>query len=76
VLAPDGDPRAEAELIRMVAHVADSDYIIRLDRRFVTRGPFVRLPAVGPVLACRSLDASSAPELAEWALTMGDIELF
>ena len=50
--------------------------IVRFDRRVVTRGPFVRLPHVGPVLACRPLDASAAPELPGWALTMGDVELF
>ena len=39
-------------------------------------GPFVRLPKVGPVLACRPLDDSPAPTLAAWGLSMGDVELF
>jgi GNAT superfamily N-acetyltransferase len=76
VLVPDGDPRAGDELLRRVDLAAAADYLIRLDRKLVTRGAFVRLPRVGPVLACRTLDASVAPELPKWALTMGDVELF
>lgn len=76
LLAPDGDPSAERELVRMVAREAESDYVIRVDRRVVTRGPFVRLPSVGPVLAGRTLDASEPPDFAAWSLTMGDVELF
>jgi len=76
VLAPDGDPRAEADLLRRVRRAADADYLLRVDRRAVTRGPFVRLPRVGPVLACRTLGTASAPDLSGWALTMGDVELF
>jgi GNAT superfamily N-acetyltransferase len=76
LLVPEGDSRAGAELLRQVDEAADADYLIRLDRNLVTRGPFVRLPRVGPVLACRPLDASPALELPGWALTMGDVELF
>ena len=76
VLAPHGDRRAVAELLRRVRSAADADYLLRLDPRPVTRGPFVRLPRVGPVLACRTLGTASAPDLSGWALTMGDVELF
>jgi GNAT superfamily N-acetyltransferase len=76
VLVPGGDPRAEQELLRRVRRAAAADYLLRLDRRAVTRGPFVRLPRVGPVLACRALDEAPAPDLSGWALTMGDVELF
>ena len=76
LLVPGGSSRAAAELLRKVSHAAEVDYLLRLDHRPVTRGPFVRLPRVGPVLACRPLDASPAPQLAEWSLTMGDVELF
>ncbi|MDQ1431472.1 MAG: hypothetical protein QOF40_2074 [Actinomycetota bacterium] len=76
LLAPEGDARATAELLRQVDQAADADYLIQLHKKLVTRGPFVRLPRVGPVLACRPLDASPALELPGWALTMGDVELF
>jgi hypothetical protein len=42
----------------------------------VARDGFFRLPRVGPVLACRPLDDSPAPDLARWALNLGDVELF
>jgi hypothetical protein len=76
VLVPGGDPGAEQELLRRVRRAAAADYLLRLDRRAVTRGPFGRLPRVGPVLACRALDEAPAPDLSGWALTMGDVELF
>jgi GNAT superfamily N-acetyltransferase len=76
LVVPEGSPAAAAELLRQVDRAAEVDYLLRLDRRRVTRGPFVRLPKVGPVLACRPLDASPAPGLTGWALTMGDVELF
>jgi GNAT superfamily N-acetyltransferase len=76
VLTPGGDEPTARRLVRQVARIAGADYLIRLDRRTVTRDRFVRLPRVGPVLACRPLTTSPAPELSEWALTMGDVELF
>jgi GNAT superfamily N-acetyltransferase len=76
VVAPHGDPKAQSELLRRVRRAADADYLLRLDPRPVTRGPFVRLPRVGPVLACRALRNASTPDLSGWALTMGDVELF
>jgi GNAT superfamily N-acetyltransferase len=76
VFAPGGDDRIERRLVRQVARLAGADYLIRLDRRTVTRDPFVRLPGVGPVLACRTFDTSPVPELPAWSLTMGDVELF
>jgi GNAT superfamily N-acetyltransferase len=80
LVVPDGDARAANELLRRVTRAAEADYLLRLDRQIVTRGPFVRLPMVGPVFACRPLGASTvpglAPGLAGWALTMGDVELF
>jgi GNAT superfamily N-acetyltransferase len=76
IVVPEDDQRLVAPLIDRVRQAAEADYILRLDPRPVTRGPFVRLPRVGPVLTCRPLDSSPAPELASWQLTMGDVELF
>jgi hypothetical protein len=77
VLAPHGHDPTLRRLVRQVAGLADADYLIRLDRRAVTRDPFLRLPGAGPVLACRPLDETAAPtDRRAWALTMGDVELF
>jgi hypothetical protein len=76
VVTPEDDQHIVEALIDKVRRAADADYIIRLDQRRVTTGPFVRLPRVGPVLTCRPLDSSPAPALASWHLTMGDVELF
>jgi GNAT superfamily N-acetyltransferase len=76
VLAPDGDPRIERSLVRRVARVAGADYVLRCDGRALTADPFVRLPRVGPVLACRSLGMQAPTALSAWQLTMGDVELF
>jgi len=76
VVVPEDDQRLTDELIDKVQKAAPADYIIRLDQRRVTRGPFVRLPRVGPILTCRPLDAFPAPELGRWRPTVGDVELF
>ncbi len=76
VIVPEADPRVTRHLIDRVRTAAAADYLIRVDPRPLTLGPFVRLPRVGPVLACRPLDDSPAPALAAWGLCMGDVELF
>jgi len=76
VVAPDGRERVARDLARSVAREAKADYLIRLDAHRLTRDPFVRLPGVGPVLTCRPLDGMPMPNLHEWALNMGDVELF
>jgi GNAT superfamily N-acetyltransferase len=76
VLAPRGDKEAARALIRRVARAAAADYVLRIDRRFITADPFVGIPRVGPVLTCRSLDMSPTPRRDDFSLSMGDIELF
>jgi GNAT superfamily N-acetyltransferase len=76
VVVPEGGGRIARGLARTVARVADADYVLRIDRRVVTTDPFVQMPRIGPVLACRPLDGSAAPGLRGWSLTMGDVELF
>jgi GNAT superfamily N-acetyltransferase len=71
-----GSAGVRRALLRRIARETKADYLLRIDRRRVTRGPFVRLPALGPVFACRPLDGNPPPALGEWALTMGDVELF
>jgi len=76
LVVPEDDQRLADDLIDKVQKAAPADYMIRLDHRRVTRGPFVRLPRVGPILTCRPLDAFPAPELGRWRPTVGDVELF
>jgi hypothetical protein len=76
VVVPDGDARTARGLARTIARVADADYVLRIDRRPLTADPFLHVPRIGPVLACRPLDGSAAPALGAWSLTMGDVELF
>jgi GNAT superfamily N-acetyltransferase len=64
------------DLLRRIARETPADYLLRIDARRVTRGPFIRLPGVGPRFACRALDGNPPPALGAWALTMGDVELF
>jgi GNAT superfamily N-acetyltransferase len=78
VLVPWATPSAGRALVRMLARQLGADYLIRIDGHVATRDPFIRLPRVGPVLACRPIgSAAIAPTaLNQWALTMGDVELF
>lgn len=76
LLVPDGDPRLATEMVGTLAANADADYIIRIDNRPVAAGRFIRLPRQGPVLTWRAVCDASMPALADFELTMGDIELF
>lgn len=76
VLVPEGDARLVAAMMRRVRAVVRADYIVRLDPRLVAAGPFVRIPGMGPILTCRTLDEGPVAPLEEWRLTMGDVELF
>jgi hypothetical protein len=77
VITRGGDQEAARRLVRRVGAEAGADYLIRVDERPFTVDPFIRIPSVGPVLACRGLGAAAAvPSLADFALGMGDVELF
>jgi glycosyltransferase involved in cell wall biosynthesis/predicted N-acetyltransferase YhbS len=70
-LAPDESGRSAARCLR----AAGFDHALRAGSPDLRHG-FVPLPGGGPVLTFRSLNLSSAPPLANWRLTMGDVELF
>ena len=74
LLAPRPD-RGPA-LLRDVADSTAADYVITAGTT-VAGGHLVRLPRQGPILTWRRVqpEAVQAP-LPDWALTMGDIELF
>ncbi len=74
LLAPDDD--VARRLVARVAKVSKADQVLR-----ITDAPFSRvgelpLPGGGPILTWRELSDSGMPELSEWDLTMGDVELF
>jgi hypothetical protein len=76
VLVPDGDRRLATALVTTLARSTDADYIIRVERRALPRGGFFRLPRQGPILTWRAVCDAHMPALADWDLTMGDVELF
>lgn len=78
VLVPGGDARAARSLRRSVARVSGADYVIQLGGPPVDRAGFVRLPGQGPILTWRPLGSAGGPggTLDDWALALGDIELF
>ena len=77
VLAPGRDHRAHRALVRSVARQCGADYVIRIGGPTVDRSGFVRVPGQGPVLTWYGLaDDAPGARLDDWALTLGDVELF
>jgi hypothetical protein len=59
------------------ARESGADYVIRLGGPAFDRCGFVRLPGQGPVLTWNALaDDSPGGRIDDWALTLGDVELF
>ena len=72
LLAPD---RA-ADLVAEIARSTRADYVIGAGAP-VPGAHMVKVPRLGPILTWRRVaDGAVAPPLAEWRLTMGDVELF
>jgi hypothetical protein len=67
------DRRTGASLVRRVLRETGADYAIGL--RTGPSAGLVPLPRQGPLLTTRPL-AASAPSPGDWALTLGDVELF
>jgi predicted N-acetyltransferase YhbS len=77
VVAPVGERRAPQALVRRVAQESGADYVIRIGGPAIDRRGFVRLPGHGPVLTWYALaDDPPGGRLGDWALTLGDVELF
>lgn len=66
--------QADRAMVRAV-RCAGAHHSIRLGAADLRRGS-LPLPGGGPVLTWRSVNQEGMPPLANWALTMGDIELF
>lgn len=78
VLVPRGAPGTARALVRAVASSSSADYLIRIGGPPIDRSGFVRLPRQGPVLTWRSLGQGkpTGAALADWNVTLGDVELF
>jgi GNAT superfamily N-acetyltransferase len=77
VLAPASDRSAPSALARRVARESGADYVIRLSGPALDRRGFLRLPGQGPVLTwCALADDVPGGRIDDWALTLGDVELF
>jgi GNAT superfamily N-acetyltransferase len=75
VVAAFGDASRCDRQAAAVAKRAGADYAIRLGAARPQRS-FVPLPGGGPVLTWRAVNDAGMPPLSNWALTLGDIELF
>jgi GNAT superfamily N-acetyltransferase len=77
VVAPDRDRGAARALVRRVARECAADYVIRLGGPTVDRSGFVGIPGQGPMLTWRALaDDPPGGRPDDWALSLGDVELF
>lgn len=74
VLAADNV--AAGRLLRQVAKVSRADQVLQITDRPHLRGGYLPLPGGGPIFTWRHLHHTTMPALAEWDLTMGDVELF
>ena len=73
VLVPGGDAGVERGLLRRVTRESGADYAIRVGGR---RRGFVPLPRQGPTLVWRAVSDATPIPLADWGVTLGDLELF
>jgi hypothetical protein len=75
VVAQWGDPHRCDRVAGRAAREAATSYAIRLGSQSWSTG-FLPLPGGGPVLTWRRVTDAGVPPLSNWALTLGDIELF
>jgi len=75
VLAPSGSRSRGRELLKGLAKNVDADYLLRTGGGHLA-GAFVPLPNQGPRLTARSVCTEPEPDIANWHLTLGDVELF
>jgi GNAT superfamily N-acetyltransferase len=75
VVAAGDDAALGRELVRRVVRAADADYLLALGHR-VPGHQLVPLPGQGPVLTWRRVATHDREPPREWAIGLGDIELF
>jgi predicted N-acetyltransferase YhbS len=69
------DPARADRVALRAAREAGADYVIRLGSSSVGAG-YVPLMFHGPMLTWRAVSSSGMPPIANWNLSMGDVELF
>ena len=74
LLLPEASPASVRQLVRSALRATRADYALGL--RTVPVTGLLPLPGQGPILAWRSLASDTMPPLADWKLSLGDIELF
>lgn len=74
LLLPEASPAAVRHLVRSALRATRADYALGL--RTVPVTGLLPLPGQGPMLTWRSLASDKMLPLAEWKLSLGDIELF
>jgi GNAT superfamily N-acetyltransferase len=74
LLAPDAV--TAGELLRRIVKISRADQVLQITDRPHLRGGFLPLPGGGPIFTWRELNHTQMPPLAQWELTMGDVELF
>jgi hypothetical protein len=74
VLVPGDNPSGRRALLREIAQRSGADYLLLLGAS--VRDRLVPLLGQGPTLLWRDVRHTEAPAHDEWALSMGDVELF
>jgi glycosyltransferase involved in cell wall biosynthesis/GNAT superfamily N-acetyltransferase len=75
LVAEFGEPRRTMATAARVARQVGADYVIRIGQPQMSSGS-VALPGGGPILTWRDVATSGLPPLANWSLSLGDVELF
>ena len=70
-----GDELSTQRLATRVAKKTDCSYVLRIGHRNMSTG-FIDLPGGGPTLTWRAVNDGGLPPLANWGLSLGDVELF
>jgi GNAT superfamily N-acetyltransferase len=73
VLVPGAEVRRASRLLRKVGAISPADHAITVAQPGLLRSGFLPLPGKGATLMWRPLGQTRPPE---WALTMGDLEIF
>lgn len=74
LLLPEPAPAAARRLIRSALRATGADHALGL--RTTAAAGLLPVPGQGPMLTWRGLVSETKPPLADWKLSLGDIELF
>lgn len=74
-IAPAGDSRTAAALVRRLLRETGADHAVQIGRARLPRGR-LPVPGQGPTLVWRAVTETTMPTADQWDLALGDIELF